>query len=391
MDATTAGPAPDSISARGGALFRHLAAILDERGMVLDAPQVAALERLQQLHDELVSFRDVRRSRLRRLIARPQPPRGLYLHGGVGRGKSFLMDAFSATVPLRRKVRLHFHAFMRGVHAELATLRDEPDPLRTVAARIAKRYRLICFDEFHVSDIADAMILARLLGYLFASGVVFVMTSNYHPEALYPNGLQRERLLPAIALLEEHLDVVEVDAGTDYRLRALEQISTYYTPLGPQAERAMASAFERMKSGPEGGRELAIEGRIVPARRVAGGTAWFDFAALCEGPRSQLDYLELAQRFHTILVSGIPELTADRADVARRFTWLVDVLYDCRVKLIASAAAPADRLVTAAMPGRETAAREFVRTASRLIEMQSHEYMGLPHLPATVRDRPASG
>jgi cell division protein ZapE len=369
----------DALAARTGSLFLWLEPILGERRIVLDHAQIAALERLQVLADELGAFRAARRSRLGRLLKRPVPPRGVYLYGGVGRGKSFLMDAFFAAVPIRRKTRIHFHAFMKSVHDELATLKSEPDPLRRVALRVARQWRLVCFDEFHVSDIADAMILGRLLGFLIAGGVVFVMTSNYPPRGLYPNGLQRERLLPAIELLERELDVVEVDAGTDYRLRTLEQIEVYHWPLDPDAERALAHAFVRMASGPEESPELRIEGRAIPARRVAGGTAWFDFSALCDGPRSQRDYLEIARRFHTVLVSGIPELTLERADAARRFTWLIDILYDCRVKLVASAAAPPERLVTSAMPGREVAAREFVRTASRLAEMQTTAYMGLAH------------
>lgn len=370
---------PGEIATRAGALFQYVEALTAARGIVLDAAQVAALERLQELDDALTRFREARQSRLVRLFNPPALPRGLYLFGGVGRGKSFLMDAFFARVSVRRRIRVHFHAFMKSVHDELATLRSEADPLKTVAARIARKYRLVCFDEFHVSDIADAMILGRLLRFLFDSGVVFVMTSNYEPDALYPNGLQRERVLPAIDMLKAALDVVEVDAGSDYRLRALEQLTTWHQPLGAASEQALEAAFERMKSGPEAPPALLIEGRTIKARRVAGGTAWFEFSALCGGPRSQVDYLEIARRFHTVLISGIPELRAELADQARRFTWLVDVFYDCRVKLIASAAAPADRLVTAAMPGRETAAREFARTASRLTEMRTHDYMALPH------------
>src|SRR5438309_9609806 len=221
-----------SLAVTRGALIRHLEPELIRRDIVLDGAQVAALARLQRLYDELVAFKKARQSLLRWLNP-PLVPRGVYFWGGVGRGKSFLMDAFYAAVPLRRKTRVHFHAFMRGVHEELKTLKREEDPLATVAARIARRYRLVCFDEFHVSDVADAMILGRLLTALFARGVVFVMTSNYRPDDLYPNGLQRQNLLPTIALLKEWLDVVEVEGGIDYRLRELEHTACYYTaPAG---------------------------------------------------------------------------------------------------------------------------------------------------------------
>src|SRR5437762_1718113 len=218
-----------------GSLYRHLEPELLRRAIVLDDAQWRALARLECLYDELVAFKRARQSLLRWLKP-PTPPRGVYFWGGVGRGKSFLMDSFYAAVPLRRKTRVHFHAFMRGVHEELATLKLEEDPLLTVAARIARRHRLVCFDEFHVSDVADAMILGRLFGTLFTRGVVFVTTSNYRPDDLYPNGLQRQNLLPTIALLKQWLDVVQVDGGTDYRLRELEHAACYYTPLSAAVE-----------------------------------------------------------------------------------------------------------------------------------------------------------
>ena len=220
---------PPSLAVARGALIRHLEPELIRRDIVLDGAQAEALVRLQRLYDELVAFKKARQSLLR-WLSPPVPPRGVYFWGGVGRGKSFLMDAFYAAVPLRRKTRVHFHAFMRGVHEELKTLKREEDPLATVAARIARRHRLVCFDEFHVSDVADAMILGRLLSALFARGLVFVMTSNYRPDDLYPDGLQRQNLLPTIALLKAWLDVIEVDGGTDYRLRELEHAACYYTP-----------------------------------------------------------------------------------------------------------------------------------------------------------------
>jgi len=301
-------------------------------------------------------------------------PRGVYLWGGVGRGKSLLMDAFYGAVAIRRKTRVHFHAFMRDTHEALASLKHEADPLAAVAGRIAKRHRLVCFDEFHVSDIADAMILGRLFEALLARGTVFVMTSNFRPDRLWPDGIQRERFLPAIALIERELDVVEVDGGIDYRLRALSQARAWLVPSGAAADAELARSFEAMANGPDEDRRLAIEGRTIVARRRAGSAAWFDFASLCDGPRSQRDYLEIARRFSVVLLSGVPAMGPSTADLARRFTWLVDILYDHRVKLIASAEVEAEALY------REgPAAHEFPRTVSRLIEMRTRDYMAEPH------------
>jgi cell division protein ZapE len=362
-----------------GRLEAWLAPILAARGTTLDPAQAAARDRLDRLAQELAAFRAARQSTLKKLFAPPDVPRGIYLWGGVGRGKSFLMDAFFATVAIRRKTRVHFHAFMRDVHEDLSRQKHDPDPLALVAARIARRSRLICFDEFYVSDIADAMILGRLLGALFEHGVVFVLTTNYAPDGLWLNGLQRERFLPTIALIKQWLDVVEVDAGIDYRLRALERVETWHVPLSPDSEAALGSAFEAMRSGPDEGPKLVVEGRALVAKRRAGSAAWFDFATLCDGPRSQRDYLELACRFSVLFLSGIPRLTPDMGDAARRFTWLIDILYDHRVKLLASAAARPDDLYREG-PNR----REFGRTVSRLVAMQTREYMGEAHIAADV-------
>ena len=354
----------------GAILERRLAA----RGSAPDPAQRAAAARLDRLAAELEAFRIARQSRLKRLIAPPDVPRGVYLWGGVGRGKSMLMDAFYGAVAIRRKMRIHFHAFMRDVHEELATLKRETDPLATVAERIAKRHRLICFDEFHVSDIADAMILGRLFRALVDRGTVFVMTSNFRPDRLWPDGLLRERFLPAVQLIERELDVLEVDGGTDYRLRTLEQAPCWLVPDGPEADAGLARLFDAMADGPDEDRRLAIEGRTIVARRRAGSAVWFDFAALCDGPRSQRDYLEIARRFAVVFLSGVPALGPATADLARRFTWLVDILYDHRVKLVASSAVEAGAIY------REgPAAHEFPRTVSRLIEMRTHDYMAQPH------------
>ena len=347
----------------------HLAA----RGYRADASQLAALARLQRLDEDWRAYKAQRSNALKKLLARPPVPRGVYLWGGVGRGKSFLMDAFFAAVPVLRKTRLHFHEFMRSVHRELDEVKGTPDPLDEVARRIAKRHRLICFDEFHVSDIADAMILHRLLSKLFELNVGLVMTSNYAPDDLYPDGLHRDRVLPAIALLKERLDVVHVDAGIDYRLRAMEHIEAYLTPWGAEAEAKLAAAFDRLAEVDDEDPVLEIEARRIRARRRAGGVVWFDFAVLCGGPRSHADYLEIAAQFHTVLLSNVPRMSAGQASEARRFTWLVDVLYDHRVKFLVSAEAAPAELYTAGV-----LANEFARTASRLIEMQSREYLESP-------------
>jgi len=280
------------------------------------------------------------------------------------------MDCFFNAVPLRRKTRLHFHEFMREVHRELAQLQGTVNPLDVLGAQIAERYKLICFDEFHVADITDAMILHRLLQSMFDHGVGFVTTSNFKPDDLYPDGLHRDRILPAIDLLNAKLEVINVDNGTDYRRRTLERVKLYHTPLGPQADAQMDAAFSALAECQDEAPVLTIEHREIRARRKAGGVVWFDFRALCGGPRSQNDYLELASQFHTVLLSDVPQMSVNMASEARRFTWLVDVLYDRRVKMILSAAvAPEALYIQGAL------SHEFPRTVSRLNEMQSAEFM----------------
>jgi cell division protein ZapE len=351
-------------------------ALLATRGFVADAAQCTAAERLQRLYQELLSFKVARRGTLRRIFSPPSPPRGLYFWGGVGRGKSFLMDCFYDAVPYRRKRRIHFHAFMHDIHRQLNGLKGESDPLLKVAERIAGEVRLICFDEFHVSDIADAMILGRLLEALFERGVIFVMTSNYPPDDLYPSGLQRENFLPTIALIKSQVDVLQIDAGVDYRLRTLEQLEIFHYPADASAELKMAEYFAAMANGVgTAGGNVKVLGRAIQTLRRGNGVIWFDFKTLCGGPRSQNDYLELARGYHTVLLSGIPKMSAHMASEARRFTWLVDIFYDHKVKLIATADGAPDQLYT-----EGTQAGEFFRTASRLTEMRSREYLGLPHL-----------
>lgn len=346
---------------------------LKTRGYQSDAAQRAAVERLQCCYGEWVAYKARRSNAFKKLVVRPDLPRGVYMWGGVGRGKSFLMDSFYAVVPVQRKTRLHFHEFMREVHRELEELKGQADPLDELARRIAKRYRLICFDEFHVSDIADAMILYRLLDRLFSNGVQFVMTSNYDPDDLYPDGLHRDRMLSAIALLKERLDVLNVDAGVDYRQRTLTQVRMYHTPLGADADRELRHAFAQLAAVPDESPILHIEKREIKALRRADGVVWFDFATLCGGPRSQNDYLELASRFHAIVLSDVPQMSPRMASEARRFTWLIDVLYDHKVKLLMSAAVPADDLYV-----EGPMANEFSRTVSRIVEMQSKEYIEAP-------------
>ena len=358
---------------------------LDKRGFAADDSQYAAVLRLQRVYEEWLAYKAKRSSALRRLVVRPPLPRGVYLWGGVGRGKSFLMDSFYLTLPLIRKRRVHFHHFMRDVHREMDTLKGHEDPLDSVAERIATRYRLVCFDEFHVNDIADAMILGRLLSKTMDRGVVYCMTSNYHPDDLYHNGLKRENFLPTIALIKDRLDVVNVDSGIDYRLRGMEQVQVYHTPSGPEADAALLATFRRIADVEEEFHELDVEGRVIAYRHRAGGVVWFDFKVLCGHGRSQLDYLDLAKRFHTVIVSNVPRFDAANPDELRRFTLLVDVFYESRIKLILSAATPLERLLAVGdgdVSGRYKAmVFEFSRTLSRLTEMQTHQYMTEPRLP----------
>ena len=345
---------------------------LAAKGFQSDPAQLRAIDALQRCADDWAAYKSKRSNALKKLLNRPDIPKGVYMYGGVGRGKSFLMDCFFNAVPIKRKVRLHYLESMREVHRDLVALQGTDNPLDVLGARISKRYKLICFDEFHVADITDAMILHRLLVSLFDNGVGFVTTSNFVPDGLYPDGLHRDRILPAIALLNERMEVVNVDNGTDYRRRALEHVKLYHTPLGPEADAAMNEAFNQLAGVHDEDPVLHIEAREIRARRKAGGVVWFDFNALCGGPRSQNDYLEIATQFHTVLLSGVPYMPVNMASPARRFTWLIDVLYDRRVKLIVSAAVSPEQLYT-----EGPLSHEFPRTVSRLNEMQSKEFLDL--------------
>jgi cell division protein ZapE len=356
------------------------AATLAERGYTADPAQLRAIDALERCENEWADYKARRSNVIAKMLVRPPIPRGVYMHGGVGRGKSFLMDCFFQSVPLTRKTRLHFHEFMREVHRELQELKGQQNPLDELGKRIARRFRLICFDEFHVADVTDAMILHRLLDAMFANRVSIVTTSNFHPDELYPHGLHRDRILPAIGLLKQKLEVISVDNGIDYRRRTLEHVKLFHTPLGEAAEAALKQAFDELAEARDESPLLHIEHRELRALRRAGGVVWFDFATLCGGPRSQNDYLELAQQFHTLILSNVPQMPPRLASEARRFTLLVDVLYDRKVKLIMSAAVPAEELYI-----EGPLAHEFPRTVSRLQEMQSAEYLALERREVDTR------
>jgi cell division protein ZapE len=355
-----------------------------------DSEQLKVLERLQRLFDELEDYRQYRAGRLNRLVtnlgAGRKPPRGIYIWGGVGRGKSLMMDAFYKVSRHRRKRRVHFHEFMREVHARMRALSGQEDPLELIATEVAREVRLLAFDEFHVGDIADAMILARLLELLIARGVVLVMTSNYRPDDLYPNGLQRARFLPAIELIKSQLEVVPLAGTTDHRRRLLDSLGVYHFPLDGGADPHLARFFDAMTraSYVEDG-SIEMGGRSIAFRRRAKGVIWLEFAELCEKPRSQVDYLDIAGAYHTVLVSNVKRMDAARTDVVRRFTWLVDVFYDQRVKLVMTAEAPPEELLVApekASGAERMVQKEFARTVSRLREMQSRDYFGRKHASA---------
>ena len=349
-------------------------AALKERGYNTDPAQQRAIDALERCSAEWSAYKQKRSNAVKKLFNRPDIPRGVYMFGGVGRGKSFLMDCFYQAVPIKRKTRLHFHEFMREVHRELRDLQGTVNPLDELGARIAKRYKLICFDEFHVADVTDAMILHRLLDALFKAGVGFVTTSNFHPDGLYPDGLHRDRILPAIELLKDRLEVINVDNGTDYRRRTLNHIQLYHCPLGPQADAALEATFNELAEVADQDPVMTIEARQIRAVRRAGGVIWFDFRTLCGGPRSQNDYLEIASEFHTVLLSNVPQMSVRQASEARRFTWLIDVLYDRRCKLVMSAAVQPEQLYL-----EGPMSHEFPRTVSRLNEMQSQEFLDLEH------------
>ena len=357
------------------ALYRQR---VDRGELTADAAQVRAVEALERLYRDLL--RATPPSGLLGQVAklagkRRQPVRGLYLWGSVGRGKTFMMDLFFNALPFQEKRRQHFHRFMAAVHERLKHHRDVENPLEIVAAEIVSETRIICFDEFAVTDIADAMLLGNLFAGLFARGVTLAATSNIVPDQLYADGLQRQRFLPTIALIKQHTDVVHVDGGTDYRLRALERADVYQTPTGELADQRLTEFFEAIApdEGDHGG-ALELFGRAIPYRRAADGVIWFDFDSVCDGPRSQDDYIEISRLYQTVLVSNVPRFDATLENQARRFIALVDEFYDRRVKLILSAAAPATELYHG-----QRLTHDFLRAQSRLQEMQSHDYLAEAH------------
>lgn len=350
-----------------------------EHGLDAEPAQRRAMAALDALYHALLVASSPSRG-WRRLLPpawrRPAAPvRGVYLWGGVGRGKTMLMDMFFQCLPITHKRRSHFHRFMNDVHAQLNQLRDERDPLERVAGRIAENTKIICFDEFFVSDIADAMILGTLFDALFRRGVTLVATSNVPPSQLYRDGLQRARFLPAISLLEQHCAVVHLDSPTDYRLRLLERANVYQTPADARAHAELARCFDAIAGESERSQApMEVLGREIALLVAADGVAWFEFAALCDGPRSQNDYIEIARCCHTVILSQVPQLDATHDNQARRFMAMIDEFYDRRVKLVVSAATRPERLYTG-----ERLAFEFQRTCSRLQEMQSHAYLASEH------------
>ncbi len=347
-----------------------------------DEAQAAAVDDLQRIWEALVARYEASQTKRglgRRKLARQmqQPVQGLYLWGGVGRGKTYLMDLFCDALPFRRKLRMHFHRFMQRVHQELRELSGQADPLEQVADRIRADAVVICFDEFFVSNITDAMILKGLFEALFARGVTLVATSNIVPERLYENGLQRERFLPAIALVQQHCRVLNVDSGIDYRLRVLTHVELYHSPLDAQADASLQRSFSELAHGAHLYEDdLVINDRVVKVRARTDDVLWCEFDELCEKPRSAQDYIELAREYHTVLVSNVPQLGELRDNAARRFINMIDEFYDRQVKVIISAEAP---IADIYRPGKLNF--EIRRTQSRLQEMQSLEYLQLPHLP----------
>lgn len=347
---------------------------LKELGYHSDAAQENAIAALQQCQQDLEAYMSSRnKGFMSRWLNKLVAPQGVYMYGGVGRGKSFLMDCFFDAVNVSGKRRLHFHEFMREVHKQLRQLQGTVNPLAVLGKEIAEKHPLICFDEFHVSDVTDAMILHRLLEALFSNGACMVTTSNFHPDGLYPDGLQRESILPAIELLKQKMNVVCVDAGVDYRQRTLSPAQTYLTPLGAETDEVLQQIYGQVSEGPNLDTTIEVEHRKLQAVRCSANVGWFSFAQLCATPRSQNDYLELANRFDVLMLSNVPKMPPQLASEARRFTVLVDVLYDRRNKLILSAAVPPEQLYT-----EGALAYEFVRTVSRLVEMQSQEYLAEP-------------
>ena len=347
----------------------------EKPGFVQDDAQASAIDELDVLWHQLVDFKARRNQFLGRSLLSPDVPTGLYLLGDVGRGKSFLMDVFYACVPYKRKRRLHFHNFMDEVHKQMKQLEGTHDPLISLADSIEKSTRLLCFDEFHVNDIADAMILGRLLTALFERGVVMLITSNYAPDQLYLHGLQRQKFLPAIDLLKKNLKIIKIANGNDYRLREISNAPLFMLNSDDETEERMHSIFMRLGHGIiQNTKTIQVKDRLISVKKLAENQVWFDFKVICGSNRSQSDYLEIARIYPTVFISDIPSVISSATAEIQRFIWLIDVLYDHRVKLVASSVAPHELL------SQENAEfSELTRTISRLIEMQSNNYLQLQH------------
>ena len=354
---------------------------LDSGDFSFDESQREAVNQTQALYEALLSNGSASGTTLSSFFSRftgnnTEQIKGLYFWGGVGRGKTWIVDAFYDCLPFDEKLRMHFNRFMRMVHGELKLLTDTQDPLNIIARNISEKAKVICFDEFHVSDITDAMLLGGLFKALFEEGVILVTTSNEHPDKLYWDGLQRERFLPAIELLKQHTTVINVDEGVDYRLRYLDKAKIYHQPLGLQAEESLLENFNHIS--PEAGvanKPIFIEHRQIETLRSADGVVWFDFTAICDGPRGPGDYIEIGRLYQTVLISNVPKMSEDQNDLARRFITLVDEFYDRNVKLILSAAEIPENLYQG-----KYLANSFKRAVSRLIEMQTHDYLCKQHL-----------
>jgi len=361
--------------------LQHYRSALSASGFTPDGAQQQTLNRLAKLHLELLNT-PIQKKGLKNFLFRlrghqTEPVRGLYLWGGVGRGKTLLLDLFYETLPFEQKLRLHFHRFMQVVHYELRDLRHIAQPLDIVARHMAAKARVLCLDEMHVNDITDAMLMSGLLHGLFQRGVTLVTTSNIQPDELYKDGLQRASFLPAIDLINQHTQVVNLDGGIDYRLRTLERAEIYHTPLDRFADACLEKNFHDLAAVEQ--RKLKfvlINNREIPVVRWTDGVAWFTFDTLCNTPRSSSDYIEIARYFHTVLVGGIPQMSKYCTDQARRFVNMIDEFYDRNVKLICSAEVNPEHLYTG-----KRLSFEFERTASRLLEMQSHDYLARNHLP----------
>ena len=355
---------------------------LEDQDFQYDSAQENAVKELQRLYDELTqpekkrTWRIKLQNRFGTGMSKPSI-QGIYFWGGVGRGKTYLVDTFYECLPFKRKLRIHFHRFMHRVHQELKTLDGQADPLQIIAKTFAKETKVICFDEFFVSDITDAMILGTLMEALFSHGIVLVATSNIIPDDLYKNGLQRARFMPAITLINQNTRIVNVDSGVDYRLRTLEQAEIFHYPLDSQANDNLHRYFKQL--APELGTEnqsIEVEGRMIPTLHYADGVVMFEFRAICDGPRSQTDYMEISRFYHTVLIANVEQMGQATDDIARRFIAMVDEFYERNVKLIMSAEVSLETLYS-----KGQLDFEFRRCLSRLKEMQSHDYLALQHIP----------